>query len=128
MNKGKQSDEEAAKPRIGYVAYEDEEEGEDGEWSGYITGPSDPTGANLAWQNPTPFIEKRAYDALAEKVKRLEALLEDVCNKITGEYELPFPQSREDCKPIEMARKRREYDVRCAQEALAKLRAGRDKP
>ena len=32
------------------------------DWDGAITGPNNPTGANLYWHDPIPMIEKRAYD------------------------------------------------------------------
>jgi hypothetical protein len=58
---------EGRKPRIGYVSWHEEEEGEDGFFSGEITGPQNPRGANLAWIDPVPFIEKFAYDELARE-------------------------------------------------------------
>lgn len=48
---------------IGYVALEEWAE-DFSDWSGYITGPDNPVGANLAWQDPIQMIEMKAYDAL----------------------------------------------------------------
>lgn len=67
---------EKRKPRIGYVSFHEEEEGEDGYFSGEITGPNDPTGANLAWLKPVPFIEKFAYDNTQKEIAKLKAKLE----------------------------------------------------
>lgn len=41
------------------------------DWSGAITGPVNPRGANLAWTDPIPMIETRAHD----KVKRQRDIL-----------------------------------------------------
>lgn len=60
-------------PRVGFVSFTDEEEGENGFFSGEITGPADPHGANLAWLNPTPFIEKFAYDDLLSERNAAQA-------------------------------------------------------
>lgn len=63
---------------------------------------------------PMPYVPASEAERLRERVKQLEGALE----KIIGPYELPFPQSKEDAKPLAMAAKRREYDVAVAREAL----------
>ena len=39
------------------------------DWSGHITGPVNPKGANLAWEDPIPMIEKSAYDKLRKALE-----------------------------------------------------------
>lgn len=66
-------------PFIGYMALEGWTEDENGkpdlkaDWDGVITGPHDPTGANLAWQNPIKMIEHSAYNSLIEQLNDLKA-------------------------------------------------------
>lgn len=56
---------------IGYVALESWAE-DYSDWDGHITGPVNPKGANLAWQNPIEMIEKRAYDAALARAEYAE--------------------------------------------------------
>jgi hypothetical protein len=91
----------------GYMALEDYAD-DYSDWSGHITGPSDPTGANLHWLDPIPMIEQRAYDELqkrytlaAERYARLVAALRLIAapKRSDGTYN----RSREACE--ELARK-----------------------
>jgi len=62
-------------PLIGYMILEDYAE-DMSDWSGQITGPQDPTGANLAWESPIKMIECSAYDALKAENEHLREAME----------------------------------------------------
>ncbi len=63
---------------IGYMGIE--EQAEDwSDWTGVITGPANPEGANLFWEKPIPMIEKRAYDTLKAQNEILLKGLEAEC-------------------------------------------------
>lgn len=51
-----------SEPLVGYMILEDYCE-DMSHWSGMITGPTNPAGANLAWENPIKMIEHCAYDS-----------------------------------------------------------------
>ena len=78
-NHGVASGGEARESLIGWMILEDHTE-DMSHWSGVISYP-DPTGANLAWENPTKMIEYAAYEAmrkeLAETKKYLDATTGD---------------------------------------------------
>lgn len=59
---------------LGYVALESWAE-DFSEWDGIITGPHNPKGANLAWQDPIEMIEKRAYDEAFARAEKAETQL-----------------------------------------------------
>lgn len=70
-NTPKETDCEAREPLIGWMILEDHCE-DMSDWSGVISFP-DPTGANLAWENPTKMIEHRAFEKLRKENERLRA-------------------------------------------------------
>jgi len=59
---------EPREPLVGYMIFEDWLE-DMSDWSGQITGPGDPTGANLAWESPIKMIEHSAYDTLRSQLE-----------------------------------------------------------
>lgn len=61
-------------PLVGWMILEDYCE-DMSQWDGVITYP-DPTGANLAWQNPTKMIEYSAYEKLKAENRRLNLICE----------------------------------------------------
>ena len=70
-------------PLIGFVVIEEYAE-DFSHWDGAIAYP-DPTGANLAWENPIPFIEKSFYDQLQRKLINLADAAEDARERIHSE-------------------------------------------
>ena len=46
-----------------------------GSWDGYITGPDNPAGANLYWDDAIPMIEKSAFDELVGAYKDLHKFI-----------------------------------------------------
>lgn len=81
-------------PLIGWMIFEEYCD-DYSEWSGVITYP-DPTGANLAWQDPVKMIEKSAYDALEQRLAVAEVWHKHwiAANKELSEY-------RNKCRELE---------------------------
>lgn len=84
---------ETRAPLVGYMILEDWCD-DMSDWSGMITGPQDPTGANLAWENPTKMIEFKAYESEKARADRIYNVLRDeiqeasrVLDILTGENE-----------------------------------------
>jgi hypothetical protein len=74
-------DQQAREPLIGYMIFEDHCD-DMSDWSGVITGPQDPTGANLAWESPIKMISYDAYEKLAAQNKQLDERDEELCEEI----------------------------------------------
>lgn len=94
---------------VGYMIFESWTENDSGkpdpneEWDGVITGPSDPTGANLAWLNPIKMIEYSALTAAEERARKLVA----ACKLVIKLWEADAPEDMID-----------EADVRACREAI----------
>ena len=64
-------------PLIGYMILEDYCE-DMSDWSGVITGPQDPTGANLAWESPIKMIEYSAFEEMRDLACELARALMNI--------------------------------------------------
>lgn len=101
-------------PLVGWMILEDYCE-DMSQWDGVISFP-DPTGANLAWENPIKMIEHKAYDAL-------KAELADVCESFDEMQKLSqqsFQLGLDHCREQREQLKR---DLASARAELAEAKA-----
>lgn len=110
-----EQDRKAREPLVGYVVIDEHSE-DMSHWDGAIAFPN-PEGATLFWENPAPFIEKRAYDDLARENK----LIRDQYSKLVSDAHisnLKYADERDEA--IKMARELRDaldkapHDFLCA--------------
>lgn len=74
---------EPREPLVGYMIFEDWLE-DMSDWSGQITGPGDPTGANLAWESPIKMIEHSAYESLRSQLDVAVKALDEIDRDLGG--------------------------------------------
>lgn len=92
------------KPLIGYVSIESESRdaktNEILDWTGYITGPENPKGANLAWLDPIEMIETKALKQLEAKYERLVEAAKKHVKDSSNDTMYCEPDSLEDMEII----------------------------